>query len=162
ALFLVLLVCIPFGWFLMDPYAFWRLGQGLIAVTFFVSNILFWRTTDYFTATGNNPLLHTWSLGVEEQFYIFFPLFLWFVWRYARAWLWWSILFVALASLAISQWGVQSGRLVAAFYLIPSRAFELLLGSMVALAAFRKWVPNLRPMLAEAVALGGMGSVIWA
>ncbi|MGB3423186.1 MAG: acyltransferase family protein [Castellaniella sp.] len=162
ALFLVLLVCIPFGWFLMDPYAFWRLGQGLMAVTVFVSNILFWRTTDYFTATVNNPLLHTWSLGVEEQFYIFFPLFLWLVWRYARAWLWWSILLGALVSLAISQWGVQSGRLVAAFYLIPSRAFELLLGAVVALAAFRGRVPNLRPLLAEMLAWVGLGAVVWA
>ncbi|WP_368647870.1 acyltransferase family protein [Castellaniella ginsengisoli] len=162
ALFLVLLVCIPFGWFLMDPYAFWRLGQGLIAVTIFVSNILFWRTTDYFAATAGNPLLHTWSLGVEEQFYIFFPLFLWLVWRHARAWLWLSILLVAAASLAISQWGVQTGRLVAAFYLIPSRAFELLLGALVALAAFRGRIPNLGAQLAESLAWVGLGAVVWA
>ncbi|WP_368655537.1 acyltransferase family protein [Castellaniella ginsengisoli] len=162
ALFLVLLVCIPFGWLLMDPYAFWRLGQGLMAVTVFVSNILFWRTTDYFAATLENPLLHTWSLGVEEQFYIFFPLFLWLVWRYARAWLWLSILSVAVASLAISQWGVQTGRLVAAFYLIPSRAFELLLGALVALAAFRGRIPNLSVWFAESLAWIGLGAVVWA
>lgn len=141
ALFLVLWACVPLGWFLMDPYAFQRLGQGLLAVTMFVSNILFWRTTDYFTATLENPLLHTWSLGVEEQYYVFFPLFLWLVWKYGRGQLWLALTLVFLASLGISQWAVQTGRLVAAFYLIPSRAFELLLGSGVALAAFYKKIP---------------------
>ncbi|MGA0582319.1 MAG: acyltransferase family protein [Castellaniella sp.] len=162
ALFLVLIACIPLGWFLMDPYAFWRLGQGLMAVTLFLSNILFWQTTNYFTETAGNPLLHTWSLGVEEQFYIFFPLFLWLVWRYARAWLWLAIALATAASLMISQWGVQSGRVVAAFYLSPSRAFELLLGSLVAVAAFGGRIPDLRPRIASVLSWVGLGAIAWA
>src|SRR5690606_26303439 len=73
-----------------------------------------------------------------------------------------SILSVAVASLAISQWGVQTGRLVAAFYLIPSRAFELLLGALVALAAFRGRIPNLSVWFAESLAWIGLGAVVWA
>lgn len=137
ALFTVLLACIPFAWLLMGPYAFRDFGQGLIAVPVFISNILFWRTTNYFNATQENVLLHTWSLGVEEQFYIFFPLFLWLVWRYARRWLGASIVLTIIVSLGISQWGIETGRALAAFYLSPTRAYELLTGSLVALMLWR-------------------------
>lgn len=133
ALFTVLLVCTPFAWFLMDPYSFRHFGQGLMAVPTFVSNILFWRTTNYFNATQENPLLHTWSLGVEEQFYIFFPLLLLLIWRYAHRWLGISLVLMIVISLAISQWGINSGRHLASFYLIPARAYELLIGAGVAL-----------------------------
>ncbi|OXR50240.1 hypothetical protein PuT2_05640 [Pusillimonas sp. T2] len=162
ALFFVLLVCLPFGWFLMDPYALWRLGQGMVSVTLFVSNILYWQTTNYFTAALESPLLHTWSLGVEEQFYIFFPFFLGFVWRYARPWLLGAIIFVALISLGISQWGVQTGRVVAAFYLLPSRAFELLLGALVAVIAANVQPSKTPSLVAELMSWVGMGAIAWA
>lgn len=162
ALFLVLLVCIPVGWFVMAPSALQRLGQSLVAVTVFVSNILFWQTTNYFTATVENPLLHTWSLGVEEQFYIFFPLFLWCVWRYARRWLGWAMVLVAVLSLAISQWGVQSGRVTPAFYLSPTRAFELLLGALVASAALRGRIPDPGARISALLAWAGLGVIVWA
>ncbi|WP_298012503.1 acyltransferase family protein [uncultured Castellaniella sp.] len=162
ALFLVLLACIPLGWFLMSPYDFQRLGQGMMAVIAFVSNILFWRTTDYFADTADNPLLHTWSLGVEEQFYIFFPLFLWCVWRYARGWLAWAMVLAAAVSLAISAWWVQSGWVVPAFYLIPTRAFELLLGALLAGAALRGRLPDPGEKISGALAWAGLGAIVWA
>lgn len=162
ALFLVLTACLPLGWVLMDPYSFWRMGQGIIAVTAFVSNILFWKTTNYFTANVNNPLLHTWSLGVEEQFYIFFPLFLWLVWRYIRNWLWLAVVFVTVLSFVISQWGVASGRSVAAFYLSPARVNEILLGSIVALAAFKDKIPNFGGLVSGFAAWLGFGAIIWS
>lgn len=161
ALFVVVLLCTPFAWVLMDPYAFWRFGQGLMAVTAFVSNILFWRTTNYFTATQDNPLLHTWSLGVEEQFYILFPLFLWLVWRFSRRGLLLAILVFALVSLGISQWGVQTGRVVAAFYLSPSRAYELLIGSVVAVLASRRVISD-QGIWAASMAWLGMLLIGWA
>ncbi|MGE4450411.1 acyltransferase family protein [Castellaniella sp.] len=162
ALFLVMLVCISLGWLLMSPWDLDRLGQSLMAVTSFVSNILFWKTTDYFTATVENPLLHTWSLGVEEQFYIFFPLFLWVVWRYARDFLSLSIVGVAVASLVISEWGVWSGRLISAFYLSPTRAFELLLGSLVAVVAFRGRMPSLGRSASCLLVWVGFGCIVWS
>lgn len=159
ALFFVLLFCLCVGWMVLDPYAFKSLGEALVATALFGSNILFWRGTSYFAAAFENPLLHTWSLGVEEQFYIFFPIFLWLVWRYVRRWLWCALILVALASLLISNWGVETGRNAAAFYLLPSRAFELLCGSLAALACFHKKLPVFRSAITDVLSLLGAALV---
>src|SRR5690606_717700 len=116
ALFVVLLACLVAGWFIMSPYAYGQLGRDLMAVPGFVSNILFWRTTNYFTQGQENPLLHTWSLGIEEQFYIFLPLALMLIWRYAKNHVLALIMLAMLASLAVSEWAVATGRMYAAFY----------------------------------------------
>ena len=85
ALFVVMLVCIPFSWIWMLPTQMKDFSESIIAVIFFGSNILFWRETGYFSAASElKPLLHTWSLAVEEQYYLLFPLFLAFVWRVRR------------------------------------------------------------------------------
>ena len=70
ALAVVVIVTLIAGWFLMLPFGFQVLGQSAVALTVFASNIQFWRTSGYFDpAAEENPLLHTWSLSVEEQFY---------------------------------------------------------------------------------------------
>ena len=77
ALFVVSLACVPFSWLWMFPAEFKDVAQSLIAINFFASNILFWTETGYFNpASELKPLLHTWSLAVEEQFYVLFPLLL--------------------------------------------------------------------------------------
>jgi len=77
ALFFVCLVCIPFAWLWMLPSEFRDFSKSLAAVSLFVSNFYFWNKSGYFeAATELKPLLHTWSLAVEEQFYILFPLLL--------------------------------------------------------------------------------------
>ena len=77
ALFFMLFSCLPFAWLWLNPVDMKDFAQSLIAVSTFLSNILFWRETGYFaTAAELKPLLHTWSLAVEEQYYIFFPLLL--------------------------------------------------------------------------------------
>ena len=77
ALFFVMLLSIPFAWFWLTPSDLEGFGKSLIAVSTFSSNILFWRESGYFGAVSElKPLLHTWSLAVEEQYYIIFPLFL--------------------------------------------------------------------------------------
>lgn len=132
ALFLVLLACVPFAWLWMLPDQMRSFGQGLVAVSFFVSNIFLWRESGYFAPAAElNPLLHTWSLAVEEQFYLFFPLLLLFMWRYARGLIVSALVALAVASLALSEvgWRIAPD---ANFYLGPTRAWELLFGALCA------------------------------
>ena len=82
ALFCVMFFSIPFAWLWLVPYNLNNFGQSLISVTFFLSNVLFWWEGGYFdTAAELKPLLHTWSLAIEEQFYVLFPIFLIVFWR---------------------------------------------------------------------------------
>lgn len=132
ALFLVMLVCIPFAWFLLLPSDMKDFSKSLVAVSVFLSNILFWRESGYFdTAAELKPLLHTWSLAVEEQYYVLFPLFLMFGWKLGRRWI---LLFLGLlfaTSLAVAQWATYA-KPNAAFYLLPTRGWELLIGAFAA------------------------------
>lgn len=163
ALLAVLVGTTVAAWFLQGPYALVRLGQGLVAVTTFVSNIFFWQTTNYFTAGLDNPLLHTWSLSVEEQFYVLFPLLMLATWRFARNSLVWVLLLCALASLAMSEISVQTGRSLAAFYWLPTRAYELLIGSIAAVAPIGPFLvsrPNVRSLVGWVGAAGVFGAIL--
>ncbi len=132
ALFLVAAVCILLAWYWMTPAEMKAFGQSLVAMTLFGSNILFWRTSGYFENTSElKPLLHTWSLAVEEQFYVLFPLFLMLGWRFGRRVLMAAMLVLALASLWWSQ-SLLVDHLAMAYYLLPARAWELLVGAFVA------------------------------
>ena len=111
-------------------------GKSLSAAALFVSNIFFWQHTDYFTELAEvNPLLHTWSLAVEEQFYIFFPLILMLLIKKFRKNYIVIITFLAVLSFVFSIWAVANNP-TAAFYLATSRAWELMLGSLLALRVF--------------------------
>ena len=133
ALMLVMLLSIIGAWVLLLPQELVEYGQSLAAVGVFASNILFWTQSDYFAQTSEYiPLLHTWSLAVEEQFYLIFPLFM--IWSIA-----WVksrrlavLVLVGIASLAFSEWAWRSAP-EANFFLIPSRAWELLAGVFCAL-----------------------------
>lgn len=133
ALFFVILTCLPFSWFLMSPYELKDFSQSLVAVVFFASNILFWKESNYFEPDSElKPLLHTWSLAVEEQFYIFFPLLIMIFWRYGKQKN--LLLLMLIASISLIYSDSQSKiDPQANFYLAPSRVWELLFGSMVAI-----------------------------
>jgi len=132
ALFFVMLVCIPFAWMWMLPIQMTDFSQSLVAVGLFASNVLFWLESDYFAAASEEkPLLHTWSLAVEEQYYVIFPIFLLIAWRFGRNRVFWVIVSMAVISLLFSEWGWRN-KATANFYLAPTRAWELLSGSIVA------------------------------
>ena len=108
-------------------------AHAVAAVVLFASNILFWKNTDYFAPeTGENPLLHTWSLAVEEQFYLIFPLALILIWRIGRGRVMGLVVAAGVASLILSDWA-SGVRPAANFYLLPTRAWELLAGAATAL-----------------------------
>lgn len=133
ALFFVMAVCLPLAWWCLLPKDLRSFSTSLAAVSLFVSNVLFWLQSGYFgTAAQYKPLLHTWSLAVEEQFYVLFPLLLLFFWRFGRRWLVPAIAMIALASLAAAQW-VEATQPDAAFFLLPSRAWELAIGALLAI-----------------------------
>ena len=132
ALFFVMLVCIPFAWFCLLPRDMKDFSQSLVAVSVFASNILFWRESGYFdTAAELKPLLHTWSLAVEEQYYILFPLFLMLFWRLVKSSILVTMGLVFVASLLAAQWAAYA-KPTAAFYLLPTRGWELLIGAFAA------------------------------
>lgn len=133
ALFVVMATCVPFAWFLMVPYEFDVFARMLLGVALFISNVFAWQETGYFAPDAeNNPLLHTWSLAVEEQFYVLFPLILLAIWRYARRFLWAAFVGAAALSLATAEWGLTD-HAAAVFFLSPTRAWELLVGCTAAL-----------------------------
>ena len=127
-----MLVCIPFAWMWMLPSHMKDFSQSLLAMSFFASNILFWKESGYFeSAADEKPLLHTWSLAVEEQYYVLFPIFLILAWRFSKNIVFWMIVLMAIISLLVSEWGWRNKE-VANFYLAPTRAWELFAGSIAA------------------------------
>jgi len=160
ALFVVLLVTMVAGLFLLLPSDLMRLGQAATATILFVSNGLYMLQSGYFDAASDlNALLHTWSLGVEEQFYVGLPLLLMAVRRYRPAWLIPIVAGCALLSFAACVL-VQPVVAKAVFFLSPFRAWELLLGSLVALGAIPQFRgERLRGIVALLALLALLGAI---
>lgn len=138
ALFLVMFACLPFAWIWTSPSALEGFSKSLVAVSLFLSNILFWKEAGYFaTANELKPLLHTWSLALEEQYYVLFPIFMMLAWRFKKRWLAGILFATAIASLVLSQWTLTRFAAVS-FYLLPTRGWELLIGAMAAFYLFYK------------------------
>jgi len=139
ALFVMLVVCAIFAYKLLLPAEMEEFAKSLLASTFSISNIFFLHQSGYFDGPAAiKPLLHTWSLAVEEQFYIFLPLFLLAVRRLPATRQRLLILAAALISFAVSVWGAFHDP-AATFYLAHTRAWELLLGTLIALDIFPRF-----------------------
>jgi peptidoglycan/LPS O-acetylase OafA/YrhL len=134
------LVTLGVGAVVLFPADFEELGQSAIAHPLLVANVFFWRKTGYFDGPADlKPLLHTWSLAVEEQFYLLYPLLLLIAARWPRRWLFGGLAVLAAVSFAGSMWGVAH-RPGAAFFLLPSRMWEMLLGGLLwSLPAPQRW-----------------------
>jgi peptidoglycan/LPS O-acetylase OafA/YrhL len=161
ALFPVLAFTLFLGAYLFDEQPFIDLGKTISATTLFSSNILFWHQAGYFaTPSLQKPLLHTWSLAVEEQFYIFFPLALVFIHKYLKSQYLPVILIGLIISLVSSIFGVYHFA-EATFYLVPTRAWELLVGSVLALNLLpypsHVWMRNLLSITGIALIIYSVG-----
>ena len=132
ALFVVMAASIPFAWMYMLPKAMKDYAGSVISALAFGSNIWFWQEDSYTTElSAFKPFLHTWSLSVEEQFYVLFPLFLLLLWKFARGYI--TSLFVVVFFLSLQLAHIGSGQYVdATFYLLPTRGWELLAGAILA------------------------------
>jgi peptidoglycan/LPS O-acetylase OafA/YrhL len=155
ALLLVLAATTIAAAFVLMPPRFEDYAESLAAAALSFSNFFFWQTASYFDApAGTKPLLHTWSLAVEEQFYLAFPLLLAALYRFRRAVVVPALTLIALVSLAVSAFGAFHDQ-TATFYLPFNRAWELLLGALLALGA----APVLRGMWAHAVGVAGLALI---
>ncbi|WP_367255147.1 acyltransferase family protein [Pseudomonas sp. stari2] len=159
ALFAMIIAVLAVGWFLLAPRDYEELGRSVRYQVTFVSNILFMRQDGYFdVASDLKPLLHTWSLAVEEQFYIIFPLLLTLLSSRLKHWRL-ALFGVLLLSFGLSVWAVNHHP-EKAFFLLPMRAWELLAGAMLAVAPRHSW--RLKPMAAQWLSLLGMGLILLA
>ncbi|SEF00204.1 acyltransferase family protein [Pseudomonas migulae] len=159
ALSVVLLVTLALGWLLLTAKDFSELGRTVRYQSLFISNILFMREDGYFQpASDLKPLLHTWSLAVEEQYYIFFPLLMVLLMRHVRHWRW-MLFAVLLISFGLNIAYIERKPDVA-FFSLPTRAWELLCGAMLAVLPARKHA--VRPWLAQSVGAAGLGAVLLA
>jgi peptidoglycan/LPS O-acetylase OafA/YrhL len=137
ALSLVLIACFAFGWWALFADEFGQLGNHIFQGSYFVSNFALLKESGYFdNAAETKPLLHLWSLAVEEQFYIIWPLLLWFAWK-LRLNLFIVAIFCLIASFSFNLVQMQSDK-AAAFYLPQSRFWEILVGSMLAYVVIYK------------------------
>ncbi len=131
ALILVLLATFAMGWWWMTPLDLKTLGKHLLAASLFLSNVVFWREAGYFDdASSVKPLLHLWTLAIEEQFYIAWPLALWALHRWRANALRW-ILVLLIASWAFNLVLVRQDP-TAAYYHPLGRSWELMVGALLA------------------------------
>ena len=137
ALLLVLISCFAFGWMALLADEYKQLGKHIAAGASFISNFVFLNESGYFdSAAETKPLLHLWTLGIEEQFYIIWPLLLWLAWK--RKFNLLNItLIISVASFVLNIKGVSHNP-IATFYSPQTRFWELLAGSVLAYTTLYK------------------------
>lgn len=160
ALIAVVLASLVAGYFLLDALAYKKLGSQSLAALIGVSNIYFWRTQSYFAPDAEHePMTMTWSLGVEEQFYVCFPFIMIAILRLPLKWRLVSMAGLVAASFALSIYTLRISP-TSAFYLLPQRAWELAIGVLLAILHAEKLIPVLRREISESLSLVGLGLIL--
>jgi peptidoglycan/LPS O-acetylase OafA/YrhL len=154
AYLVMMLIVTVAGYFLFLPSEFKNLAESMLSSLGFVSNIYFWKNSGYFSIQAEySPFLHTWSLSVEEQFYIFFPIVLAMLYKVAKPKnIFTFMLVIFICSLVLSELLLSYSK-SGVFYLLPTRAWELLAGSLLAMAGTRNITNN---KINELVAFTGL------
>lgn len=161
ALLIVLTVCFVFSWFVLLADEFAQLSKHIAGGAGFLSNLLLWSESGYFdNSAQTKPLLHLWSLGIEEQFYVIWPLLLAFAWKKK-----WSLLTVTIA-VGCASFALNVGQVltndVAAFYSPLTRFWELLLGGALAYATLNhpRFFTSQRALQANILSIAGALMII--
>ncbi len=159
ALFAVYLFILVASFLLLYPSETDNIGKTILSSEFFMSNVFFSHSSNYFDiATKNNPALHTWSLSVEEQFYVFFPILLFAIRSFSLQAKKYIILFSLISLFGLGAWWVNVSQ-IDAFYLVQFRAWELLVGSALAVGLVPK---TEKTVVVEAVAAAGLLAILYA
>lgn len=137
ALLLILITTYILGWFVLLADEYKQIGKHIVGGTTFLSNFMLWNESGYFdNDSANKPLLHLWSLAIEEQFYIFWPLLIGFVWKKK-----WGVVAVSaiitLVSFTLNVYNLERD-ISSAFYLPSSRFWELMIGCLLAYLLLNK------------------------
>jgi peptidoglycan/LPS O-acetylase OafA/YrhL len=151
AVYVMIIASLILGYFILPSLK--PITESSMASSLMASNIYFWRDSGYFAAGSDmKPLLHTWSLAVEEQFYVIFPLVLYVLWRFRKRHALAIVCLIGIFSLLLSCWATvyKPG---ANFYLLPTRAWELIVGACLALGLFQR---ESRPVTNEIVSWLGI------
>ncbi len=160
ALFIVMIFTLITSLILFDAENFKQFGQSLFAASFFFANILFWNQSGYFDAPSSlKPLLHVWSLSVEEQYYIVFPILVVFLSSHFRRKPPFFLISFTIISFLLSIYAMSYGKTSSAFYLPHLRIWELLCGSILAFKLFPK--PK-NHSLAKILGLSGLALISFA
>jgi len=145
------------GFFLLWPDEFADLAKSTIAQQLMLANVYFWDTSDYFSRAAElKPLLHTWSLAVEEQFYLFYPFLLVLLRKLSGRQKAAVLTVLALGSFAISVYGVSEHPL-ATFFLLPGRMWEMLAGGLI---CFAPSPARLKPWFLNILSVAGVLAIV--
>jgi peptidoglycan/LPS O-acetylase OafA/YrhL len=161
ALGLVLASCAVAGWYLLPEGAYAELGKHIAGGAGFVANLVLWKEAGYFdSASDTKPLLHLWSLGIEEQFYFVWPFVVWAAWKRR-----WNILLVTAAVLLASfcaNVAMVGTDAVANFYSPATRVWELLIGALLAGKESANKSAGFQANVANPLAVGGLAAIFVA